>query len=74
MISKKTMMERFIINISTVTHNQLCLETDLFSMVKENVQETMSEDFNFSMPVGYNNIFQLTTDFSLFINRKLEIL
>lgn len=65
-------MDRFILNITTAIVNQLCLEYVLTDMVKQIVEKQINDDFNFSMPVGHSNVFELTVDFSDFINRCLR--
>lgn len=71
-IVNEKIVEILIMNITNAIYNQLILPQSDFQMVKDTIREMIMFDQLFNFQVGYNNIFNVTIDFSDFINRCIK--
>lgn len=71
-IVNEKIVEILIMNITNAIYNQLILTQSDFQMVKDTIREMIMFDQLFNFQVGYNNIFNVTIDFSDFINRCIK--
>lgn len=71
-IVNEKIVEILIMNITNAIYNQLILPQSDFQMVKDTIREMIMLDQLFNFQVGYNNIFNVTIDFSDFINRCIK--
>lgn len=71
-IVNEKIVEILIMNITNAIYNQLILPQSDFQVVKDTIREMIMFDQLFNFQVGYNNIFNVTIDFSDFINRCIK--
>lgn len=71
-IVNEKIVEILIMNITNAIYNQLILPQSDFQMVKDTIREMIMFEQLFNFQVGYNNIFNVTIDFSDFINRCIK--